>query len=359
MARISIILISLTLVIAGCDMPVEDERTLVPTEQTTPTSEPESEIVSIEGTFDVVTKFDVTLDGLLPEQALSAVSVLEDFRDEPASTMFELLDDAGVPVVGDLMDALPGVLEGKLMGWMNEYIEDASFQNTPVLDIVDDVLTVSRTSLTNFDMVSELQLDALDADGAVTVNHRIRGFRFPALGLEQTVPVPSLGPLTDTQATAWVERAEGNADAHLVVGEHDFGVPYGQYAFAAVDMFVQERYGMNIRDSLGAAIDCSTFAATVADQCVLGVCVGHEDALGGICERGLDLVVSELQSKFDAYRFDAIELAGGEAEMWDLMDSADDADGRVDRLQGGLWRARLDLGMGLRDIAATFEGQRR
>ena len=364
MSRFTLILVAIAVATTGCDMIEGDANApltpTTPADPTTPTPDPlvpQPTPATVAGTYEVTTSFDLTLDVVLPGPAHDTVLVLRDFRDDPAATMFALLDDAGVPLVGDLMDALPGALEDKLMGWINSYLEDALFQDTPVMAIVDEVLAISETSLTRFDMISELQTAAPLADGTTGLAHRITGLDFPALGLASTIEVPDLGPLTHVEATAWVERDQNGIDADLVLGDHGFGLPYGEYAFAAVEQTMQARYGMSVRESLGAAIDCPALAAEVADQCVLGLCVGHQQELRDICEQGLDLAVDQLREKFASYRIDALELDAGEAELLDA-DTAAARDGQIDIVRSGLWQARIDLGQGLREIGATFTGVR-
>lgn len=366
MTRLNITLAALILGTSAC-LPIDDAMELIiPTEPGDPSSpsDPADPVVpgdptpaATAGRYHVQTTFDLTLDVVLPGQAYEVVTVLRDFRADPAATLFALLDDAGVPLVADLLDALPSSLEDKLMGWINGYLEEALYDDTPVMDIIDEVLAVAEMSLTRFDMMSEWQLSAADADGRMTLDHRLTGLRFPAIGLADTVDIPDLGPLTNDQTTAWLDRDASGAAGSLVLDEHGFGLPYGEYAYMAVESLMQQRYGMSVRESLGAAISCPTLAANVADRCVLGVCVGHEQELQAICDQGLDLAVDKLHEKFAEYRFDALVMDAGEAEILDDLSSVD-YDGQMDLVRGGAWQSRIDASQGLRPIGAEFAGVR-
>ena len=137
MKRTTLIIASLSLALAGCALPGDlngnpnDHND--PNDPTNPDPKPVTSAV-VAGTYTVVTTFDLTLDVVLPGQAYDVVIVLEDFRADPASTMFQLLSDAGVPVVGELLDVLPSSLEDRLMGWINDYLQSAVFDEVPVMD---------------------------------------------------------------------------------------------------------------------------------------------------------------------------------------------------------------------------------
>ncbi|GAB4558231.1 MAG: hypothetical protein Tsb0020_03030 [Haliangiales bacterium] len=324
-----------------------------------------------EGTYELTSRFDVTADALLPTTAYDAVTTLEDFRERPADTMITLLDAAGVPLVRTVMDALPSQLQSQLTGWIDDYIETAVLQDQPAIAVVDEILAVANTTLTQFELVSELELgDSPGAEQSAPIRHQLRALRFPDAGLEQPIAIPALGPFTDAQSQAWIDTGADTAaaDAHLTVDSHSFGLPYGEYAYQATEAVITQRYGVGIRALLGDAIDCPALAADVSSRCVLELCVGHEAELEAICEQGLDAVVAELQASFEAYRFDAIALHSGEAEMWDAQPNAtadetagatiDPTAGHIDFMHAGQWQASIDAGMGPRELPAAFTGVR-
>ncbi len=112
-------------------------------------------------------------------------------------------------------------------------------------------------------------------------------------------------------------------------------------------------FGQGVRPTLGKVVNCPALAAAIADKCVLSACVGHETELRQICDGGLDAVVDFAHDKLAAMRLDVLHLAEGAARLVD-----DDGDGIADRITDGVWKAELNLGLGLRHAPATFTGVR-
>jgi hypothetical protein len=221
-----------------------------------------------------------------------------------------------------------------------------------------------QTVLARPDVVSQLSLAAPDATGATTATHRLAELRYHLYGGATEIAVPIATPagaaavLTlQTSATARVTRGTAGEDAHLKVGDHAFGVPYGTYVLAALDQAMEQRYGTDLRGALGALVDCDAMAASVAGKCVLGACIGHQATLSTICNDGLDLAYQKMTDRIRALRFDALRQSG-QAEMWDAATPGGVGDRSIDRLTTGSWAASIDFGMGPRNVAATFAGTR-
>jgi hypothetical protein len=111
--------------------------------------------------------------------------------------------------------------------------------------------------------------------------------------------------------------------------------------------------GRGVRDALGAAVNCPNLAPSIADKCVLGVCVGHEALLTSLCEGGLDAIVDFAHDRMADLRLELLHLASGRAVLVDAS-----GDRVADRITAGAWQAELDLGQGLRHTPATFTGAR-
>jgi hypothetical protein len=233
-----------------------------------------------------------------------------------------------------------------------------------VADELDALTAVIETVVARPDVVSELSVAAPDATGATSATHRLEELRYHLYdgAVELSVPIaPAPGAaaaiVTEASATARVTLGTAGEDAHLHVGDHSFGVPYGDYVLAAIDQAMIQRYGTDLRGAFGVLVDCNGMAASVAGTCVLGACVGHQSTLAEICNDGVDLAYQDLTARIRALRFDALRQ-NGQAQMWDAATAGDGVDLRIDRVAGGQWAASIDFGMGPRNVAATFAGTR-
>lgn len=318
----------------------------------------------VDGNYEIVSTYDLTAGSVLPEPVATYAQEIVGLRTDPAGTMFKLLDDAGVPLASDLMDALPGPVADQLKSAIDDFFAADVYGNARVSSELDALTATIQTVLARPDVVSQLSLDAPDATGAATATHRLEELRYHLSGGASEITVPIATPageatvLTlETSATARVTRSTAGEDAHLQIGEHAFGVPYGNYVLAALDQVTDQRYGTDLRGALGALVDCDGMAASVAGKCVLGACVGHQSTLSAICNDGVDLAYQQMTDRIRALRFDALTQSG-QAQMWDAATPGGVGDRRIDRLAGGGWAASIDFGMGPRNVAATFVGTR-
>jgi hypothetical protein len=294
------------------------------------------------GAYQVRSTFDLTIAAVLPEPAYQMVETLDAFSTAPAHTLIDLAEAAGVPAVSELRAALPDSLESRLEGWIDDQIRAVTIDGVPVTQVAGEIAALGETALTQFAIDS-----TLDVQGG-TAAHRLTRLDFTPAGLDVKLPLGALpGTIVAADATAACARGA------LTLGDHGFGLPYGHYAWQALEAGVTAKYGAGVRDLLGAAVNCPALADTIANKCVLGVCVGHRAQLLELCERGLDEVVGLARDKFEAQRFDAIRLAAGTAKLAGLA-----ADGTAARLEGGVWTAEIDAGLGLRHAPATFTGAR-
>jgi hypothetical protein len=294
------------------------------------------------GVYQVRSVFDVTADAVLPQPAYELVATLRDFSTAPAHTLIELADDAGVPAVSELRAALPDVLESRLEGWIDDQIAAAAIDGVPVTQLAAQLAALGEIALTRFAVDSALTIEGADA------THRLTRLDFAPAGLDASFALADL-PASIGTASATATRAGGM----LVLGDHRFGIPFGGYAWQALESVAVVRHGAGVRGLLGAAVDCPALADAVASRCVLGVCVGGRDLVVELCERGLDEVVGLAQRRIAELRFDAIRLAAGTTGL-----AGADGAGVATRLTGGVWTAQIDAGQGLRPVPATFTGAR-
>lgn len=308
-----------------------------------PVGTPEDPVPSKTGPYRLVTTVDFTIEAILPPQIEEVVVTLRDFSTNPADALLDLAERRGVPAVGILRAALPGVLEDKLEGWINDEIEKLEIQGKPLTEYAGQIAMLAEIALTQFAVDSEL---AIDGDAAT---HRITGLDLRPAGIDFRLPIGGLAGdiLTQTPDLSIAERGA------LSLGDQHFGLNYGEYAWQGIEAASTLAFGAGVRTTLGSAINCPRLAQSISDKCVLGACVGHEAELLAICNGGLDAIVDFAHDKLAAMRLDVLHLAQGRARLVD-----DDGDGIGDRIADGIWQAELNLGLGLRHAPATFTGSR-
>lgn len=290
------------------------------------------------GTYQVRSQIDVTVETVLPEPAEEIVVTLRNFSVDPAHTLIDLAEQAGVPAVSELRAVLPDVLESKLEGWIDDEIAKVRINDVPVTEVAGSIAMLAQTALTQFELDSELQIEAGNA------THRLTAIDLAPAGIASRTSFD----IEISARTTATSRA-----GSLTLGDHGYGLAWGEYVWRALDTAIAAQYGAGIRETLGQAVNCPHIAQTVASKCVLGVCVGHAGLIEELCERGLDEVVERAHDKFAELRFDVLHFAAGSAR---LVDSSHD--GIADALGDGVWTAEINAGFGLRPVPATFEAAR-
>jgi hypothetical protein len=248
---------------------------------------------------------------------------------------------------------------------MNDFFASEKYGDGSVKSELDAFDAAIQTVVARPDVASRLDIGVPDARGGVTATHALEELRYSLYDGQVKVTVPITLPagasalvMSEAAATGRVTAGLGGEDAHLSLDDHGFGIPYGTFALAALDEGLQQRYGTDLRGMLGLLVDCDGMAASVAGRCVLGACVGHESDLAAICESALDLANTELRGQLADLRLDVLRLQAGQAQMWDAPAAGAPRDQQVDRLDGGVWNALVDFGMGTRDVHGTFVASR-
>jgi hypothetical protein len=294
------------------------------------------------GTYKVVSDIDLTVEALLPESIENVVVTLRDFEANPAQTIFDLAEDAGVPAVGTIRDALPSYLEDKLEGWINGYIAGVTLGGKPITQIAGEIVALAETTLTRFAITSDMTINATSA------THTLTGLDFNPAGIDAHITFD--GDLNDvTTATATFRATSTTA----TFGDHGYSIAYGEYAWRAMEKAFAASYGASIYDAVLAAVDCEGLATTISQKCYAGYCVGHKAELKSICTRGVEEALVRAYNKFAEQRFDLVHFAAGTAT---LVDANKDLD--VEALTGGVWTAEINAGQGLRTVPATFTATR-
>ena len=305
---------------------------------------PENPVPAKTGPYAVVNSVDITSEQILPAQAELVVETLREFTTNPAHALISIADQAGVPYAGTIYNLIPGALRGYVEGWINDEIAKVKINGQPLTKYTGDIVKVFEYALTNFSLDSEMTLEP-----GMQVSHTLTALDLRPAGIDFVLPINGIASDILTQHPT-VHLSAGGA---IVFGEQRFGLDYGEYIWQAVDHFSQQTFGGGIRATLGAAVNCPAIAHTVATKCVLGICVGHETEIKGICEGGLTAIVDLVHARIAEQRVEALSFASGGATLVD-----DDGDGVGDRIVEGQWDAELNLGLGLRHTNASFDGKR-
>ena len=300
------------------------------------------------GPYHVQTAVDFTIEAVLPPQIETVVQFLRLFSTNPARAIFDLAEAKGVPAVGIIRDVLPGVLEDKLEGWINDEIAKVKINGKPVTAYAGQLAALAEIALSEFALESSLNIDSIDGQAA-KATHTMTALDLKPMGIDFRLPIGGLAGdiLTQKPDISWTE---GGA---FGLGEQHFGLNYGEYAWQGMQAVSKQVFGDDIRNTLGKALNCAGIAKAVAGKCVLGVCVGHETELKAVCNGGLDALVDFTHDKIAAMRLEVFHFASGNARLVD-----DDGDGYGDRIVDGVWAAEMNLGLGLRKAPATFTGAR-
>jgi hypothetical protein len=275
--------------------------------------------------YELTTHFhDILPFDALPDAALDATGLLWQLRTKPGSTLIELLDDAGDPVVDEALGQVPAALRDQVPGFMDDALSNAVLDGQAFSFELDVLYNIVDAALDGFDLDSTLTL------GPDPV-HRLRTIHFQIGGHDMPVPIAD-----DANARARCEATRDQySDLHLE--DHQFGLDYGALFDRALDPGLVESYGADLRGTLGMLVDCDAVAANVAARCVSGECVGHESELRALCVAGLDATAAELHTLARSIGIVRLELTLGRA--W--LDDGVPADGVGDDLRAGFFNAYL------------------
>lgn len=317
-----------------------------------------------QGSYALAIGVDVPPTVLATQPAADFIELLRLLRDDPAAAFFELLDQAGVPLVKDLYGVLPGPLQGQVRDAINDDWRGRMTAGGPASEL-DQVIAFADGTLTRFTLGTRLDVPAAASSGPAPGHHAVESIAFDAAG-GVAVPLPrslierlplTVGPLdADPRLAVTAPLRAGAGEAHLTLGDHFFGLAYGEIVFAALDGGVT---GEPLRARLGRAFDCPAMGRAVASRCVSLLCIGHATEITQICEKALDAAVDKVHASLSGLSFRAVRFEEGGAELWDAATAGGARDGRAERIDGGAFtKASLDVGTGPRACRASFSGRR-
>jgi len=338
--RPTFLLVSL-LALAACDPRADDPQ---PTHASAP----------LTGIFAVTSSFEVPATVAAPGLLGDALRLVHGLATDPGAALLDLAEEAGVPALSELRAALPGALEGRLVEWMNGYLEGARVGAISPRDRLAELDALIRSVLLSWELRSTLTLPpggpGTHAPVAVTFAHP---------GGLVVVPLDGTAPVTSgVDVTATLSWPSGpGSEAVASIGDHAMGIPFGRYAMQGLGEVLRAQTGAaSLEAALAEAVDCPGLAAAVASRCLGPICVGHEAKLVAVCQEALAQAAARLEAEVMGLDYRAIHFQAGTARAPGA--TAPLGDGAT-ALSDGVWTAVIDLAQGgTEQAAATFTAVR-
>jgi hypothetical protein len=321
-------------------------------------SEDVGDVSGAVGAYQVTSSYDAT--GALPEVVGDSLETLTGLHDDPAGTMITLLEDANVPIVEEVLDAIPDFARDQFAGWINDYIASRVYMGVPVTEEIARWSGDLSGILTRFDVITDLDLARLDASGETDANHMISAVAFELRGDRRVIDTPAIVEQLTVARTVPVAITSDDAGGGTIeIGEHAFHMPLGDLALVGFNQALGAVFGAaDLTALLGGMLDCPGLAASIADRCVGPVCVGHEGQIEELCLAGVDLVVAEVERRVTSVEFAEIHHAAGSGVL--LGEAKQDGTATVfDTIEDGAWDATVNIDGVSVPVGATFVGVRK
>lgn len=322
----------------------------------------------LDGSYELSNTFDLTSMGLLPKVVNETLKALSDFREKPSETLVDLLEAANVPVVSNVLNLIPEAIRGFVLGYIDDHLISALYQKVPVLQTVTGMLDDIASIVTKFELVTRLDLPEGDTVGDATSTHAVAGVAYNWNEQRHVIAAPELVENLTAQRVhtnaVLLDRVSPEIESgRLKIGDHTFSIPIGHFAVYALDVFAKDEFGKeNLRQALGAVVDCHTVGQVVASRCIsvgsAKVCVGHADDIEGMCSLGLDVLVGAIKGQIERLDIPLLHFTEGDAQMWDAPADGQPLDAIVSRIDKGYWTAAVNVFGEEHPVLATFTGRR-
>jgi hypothetical protein len=323
----------------------------------------------LDGKYELSNYFDLTSTGVLPDPANDTLKALSNFKEHPSQTMVDLLAAANVPVVPNVLDAIPSFIRDQVLGYIDDHLVKSLYKSVPFAQTLTGMLDDLASITTKFELVTNLELPVGDAIGDSQASHTFAGVAYNWSDKRNVINAPDVLETLEKQsvhanAVSLEKRSPVLESARLKVGDHVFNVPIGSFAVLAADKLVQDKLGVpDLRAAFGKVIDCAALAQDVSTRCVDPpgpgkICVDHKTEIEGLCNAGLDILVGTIQGQIKRLDLPLLHMKEGEAQMWDAPADKGPLDATIDRIDHGYWTATVNVGKSEKTILATFIGHR-
>jgi hypothetical protein len=323
----------------------------------------------LDGVYELSNYFDLTSTGVFPDVANDTLQALSNFKEHPSQTMVDLLAAAKVPVVPQVLNAIPSFIRDYVLGYIDDHVIKSFYQTVPFAKNLTGMLDDLASITTKFELVTTLELSQGNAIGDAQASHTFAGVAYNWSDKRNVINAPEVLKSLEKQsvkanAVTLEKRSPELETARLKIGDHGFTVPIGSFALLAANKLMKDKFGAaDLRDALGKVIDCAALADDVSKRCIdpVGpgkICVDHKTEIQNLCTLGLDVVVGVVQGQIKRLDLPLLHMKEGTAQMWDAAIAKGPLDGTIDRIDHGFWTATVHVGSEDKAILATFIGHR-
>jgi hypothetical protein len=306
----------------------------------------------VEGDYEITTTYDGSSNPLLGGTVGGLLATLTRLAADPADTLIDVLESAGIPIVGELLAILDPLLLDDLNGFINEYVLNRVIEGVSLPARLNGLVGNLTGLLTQFDMVSQLDLTSLDANGLTSASHALSGVNFLWEGQTFLADTPDLLDQATAADDVVCQVAMDGAEGAMELADHAFQVPFGDFAVEGLNQALAQTLGVaNVREALGQMFDCPSMAQEVSSRCILVLCVGHRAELEEFCEAGLDQVAADIEDRIRVFDFGSLRFESGQAVL------TGGEDGFIDGIQG-TWQSVLEVDGVEVPLSAPFVGRR-
>lgn len=293
-------------------------------------------------TYAARSRIQLDGSGVVPDLD-AVVAPLRAFSERPAETLLAIAANADVPELDQLYAALPSSLASQLEGWIDAQLAAVKISGSTVPAYAAEVLGFAETALTRFALDSTMSFSP--TRGAA---HTVTGIAFELSSVNVIVP---LGGLKADQIAQQVPITVAE-NGLITFGDHHFELAFGEHVWHGVNLASITVFGPDVRTALVETVDCGKLALAVASKCIDNQCVGHQSALQTVCERSLDLLVTDLGARIAAFDSDVVHHVAGTARLVD-----ENGDGLANRIADGVWQSELVMGPARGTFTASAEGR--
>jgi hypothetical protein len=263
---------------------------------------------SIQGKYEVTSKYDLRNSPDIPDAVAQALGPLSNLENDPAGALISLLPENDV---SEMLD------NGLAKGIINGIIRDQLFDANPAIGDVASYVDLAASIVTDFEVISELDIKKPNSAGNATATHTLTAISFDQDGQKIVVQASDiLGSVASARNVSL--QVDFNA-RKLDVGDHAFNLPRGEFAVDAYHTALEQKYGItDLGATLTSIIDCREVGQAVWDA--VGFTIGDVQVLSpsqveGFCTTALTQLPKLIDQQIRNLKFAELRHTGGQASI--------------------------------------------